>query len=74
MNITVSSKGQVVIPQEIRERLKIMEGQQVRIEEVDGTIIIVPIPKDPIRALKGLSKESKESTQIIRALRKEWKE
>ena len=41
---------------------------------MDGAIIIVPIPKDPVRALKGLSKESKESTQIIRALRKEWKE
>lgn len=74
MNQTVSSKGQVVIPQEIRENLKIRKGQIVRIEEVDGAIIIVPIPKDPVRALKGLSKESKESTQIIRALRKEWKE
>lgn len=74
MNITVSSKGQVVIPQEIREKMKIKEGQRVKIEEVGGTIIIVPVPKDPIKALKGITKETKESTKIVRALRKEWKE
>lgn len=74
MNITVSSKGQVVIPQEIRERLKIKEGQVVKIEEVGGTIIIVPLPKDPIRALKNFSKETSESTKIVRSLRKQWKE
>ena len=73
MNITVSSKGQVVIPQEIRERLKIREGQSVRIEEVGGTIVIVPVPKDPIRALRGITKETKDSTEIVRTLRKEWK-
>lgn len=74
MNITVSSKGQVVIPQEIREKMKIREGQRVKIEEVDGTIIIVPVPKDPVRALKGITKETKGSTEIVRTIRKGWKE
>ena len=74
MNITVSSKGQVVIPQEIREKLNIGEGQRVKIEEVGGTIVIVPIPKDPVRALRGSVSGIEESTRLVRALRKEWKE
>ena len=72
MNITVSSKGQVVIPQEIRERLKVKEGQNVKIEEVDGAIIILTVPKDPIKALRGSAKFSGESTKVVRSLRKEW--
>lgn len=75
MNITVSSKGQVVIPQGIREKLRIKKGQRVKIEEVGGTIVIVPIPKDPVKALKGAAKGiTGKSTETIRALRKEWKE
>lgn len=74
MNILVSSKGQIVIPQPIRKKLKIEEGQRVKVEEVGGTIVIMPVPKDPIRALKGITKENKESTKIVRSLRKEWNE
>ena len=74
MNITVSSKGQIVIPQDIRERLKIKKGQRVKIEEVDGTIVVFPVPKDPIKALRGSAKISGESTKIVRSLRKEWNE
>lgn len=74
MNSVVSSKGQIVIPQEIRERLKIRKGQRVRIEEVDGTIVVFPLPKDPIKALKGSAKIGGESTRIVRSLRKEWDE
>ena len=75
MEVTVSSKGQVVIPQEIRERLKIKEGQHIKIEEVGGTIVIVPVPKDPVKALKGVASGlGEKSTEIVRSLRKEWKE
>ncbi|MBS3050539.1 MAG: AbrB/MazE/SpoVT family DNA-binding domain-containing protein [Candidatus Aenigmarchaeota archaeon] len=74
MNTIVSSKGQIVIPQDIRERLKIRKGQRVKIEEVDGAIVVFPLPKDSIRALKGSAKIGGESTKIVRSLRKEWDE
>ncbi len=70
--LTVSSKGQIVIPKEIREKLHLKRGQKVRIEEVEGTIIIVPVPKNPIKAMKGMSTGFPESVKSIRELRKEW--
>lgn len=40
--ITVSSKGQIVIPAELRRKLKIKQGARVRITESKGRIQIVP--------------------------------
>lgn len=73
--VTMSSKGQVVIPKEFRDDLGIKEGQIVFIEEVDGAIIIVPVPKDSVKALKGLAKGvfKKTSVDLVRELREEWK-
>ncbi len=72
--VTVSSKGQIVVPKEFRDDLGIKEGQKVVVEEVDGAIIIVPVPKDPVKALKGLAKGvfRKSSTELVRELREEW--
>ena len=72
--VTVSSKGQIVVPKVFRDGLGIKEGQKVVVEEVDGAIIIIPVPKDPIKALKGLAKGvfRKSSTELIRELRDEW--
>ena len=41
--VTVSSKYQVVIPREIRERLGIRPGQQVQVLELEGRIELVPV-------------------------------
>ena len=72
--VIVSSKGQIVVPKEFRDDLGIKEGQKVVVEEVDGAIIIIPVPKDPVKALKGLAKGvfRKSSTQLVRELRDEW--
>ncbi len=74
MEATVSSKGQIVIPKDFREDLGIKEGQKVVIEEVAGAIVIIPVPKDPVKALRGLAKgiTKKSSTQLVRELRGEW--
>jgi len=70
--LKMSSKGQIVIPKEIREKLHIKTGQKFRVVELEGTIMIIPIPKDPIRAMRGMSKGAPESVKSIRELRKEW--
>jgi len=72
--VTMSSKGQIVVPKEFRDDLGIKEGQRLVVEEVDGALIVVPVPKDPIKALKGLAKGvfRKSSTQLVRELREEW--
>ena len=44
MTTTLSSKGQVVIPLEIRKRLGLPEGAVISCEIVDGKIILDPNP------------------------------
>jgi len=45
MKTTLSSKGQVVIPLEIRKRLGLPEGAVISCEIVDGTIVLDPNQK-----------------------------
>lgn len=49
----ISSKGQLVVPKEVREKLKIKPGTffQVRLE--DNNIILTPMEKRPIDRLYG---------------------
>ena len=58
--VKVSPKFQVVIPKELRERLKLRPGQDLVIFEIDGQIRL-DVPRKP-KNLRGL----------IRGL--EWKE
>jgi AbrB family looped-hinge helix DNA binding protein len=41
--VTMSSKGRIVIPREMRTRLNIKPGQKVSITSKDGLVHIVPI-------------------------------
>lgn len=44
----VSSKGQVVIPKAIRDRLGLAEGSEVEFAESDGKVTLAPVRKvDP---------------------------
>ncbi len=55
--ITVSSKGQVVLPADIRRRLGLMAGTQMEIiEEPDGVRLVVsrPIQVSSIAACAGM--------------------
>ena len=50
--VTVSPKYQVVIPSEVRERLKLKPGQKVAVIEKDGVVHLVPVR--PLKQLKGM--------------------
>ena len=56
MAVTVSSKGQLVIPAAIRRRYHITPGSQVRIFDNGQEIVLIPIPKDAFRASRGMLK------------------
>ena len=64
---TMSVKGQIVIPLEVRKRLGLKAGQRFEVEALsDGAILIIPIPKDAIDAM-----ELPEATKLERALAEE---
>lgn len=55
--VTVSPKFQVVIPQEIREAMKIKPGQKVQVILYEGRIELIPIDSMASKRgfLKGIS-------------------
>ena len=55
MIVRVSSKGQIVLPAELRRRYHIEAGSELGIVDYAGTIYLVPVPEgDPLDALTGL--------------------
>ena len=55
METTATSKGQIVIPVEIRKKLGITEGTRIRVELDAATnqIILKPITRESIARLRG---------------------
>jgi AbrB family looped-hinge helix DNA binding protein len=52
--VTVSSKYQIVIPQDIRESMKIKPGQKLTFLRVGKEVFLVPVR--PIAELRGFAK------------------
>ncbi len=71
--VTVSSKGQLVIPKEIRESLGIKPKQKVLLKLVNDPVEIEPLPKDPIEYFCGIFKEGPSLTEALLKEREEDK-
>jgi len=54
METTISSKYQVVIPREVRERLHLQPHQKLTILEKDGMLILIPQVK--LDSLRGIAR------------------
>jgi AbrB family looped-hinge helix DNA binding protein len=52
--VTVSPKFQIVIPKQLRERLKLKPGQKLLIYDVEGTLRLVTAR--PLREMRGLAR------------------
>jgi AbrB family looped-hinge helix DNA binding protein len=52
--VTISPKFQVVIPKDIRERLKLRAGQKIQAIVDDDRIVLVPLR--PMRKMRGFLK------------------
>lgn len=44
--VTVSSKGQVVIPQVVRKKLNLRQGTRVQLEVREGVVELRPLPRE----------------------------
>ena len=54
MTVTVSSKYQVVIPQEIRQAMGLRPGQKVEMVAYGDHLAVVPVPRP--KAMRGFLK------------------
>ena len=57
MRTTVSAGWQTVIPQKIREALRIQPNSQLEWEVKEGYVVVHPIPPDSIRAALGFFRD-----------------
>lgn len=64
---TLSEKGWVVIPQELRRRYHLKKGDRVHVIDYGGVISIVPASGDPIASSSGMLKGR---TSLVKELAK----
>jgi len=56
MAATISSKNQIVIPREAREKLGLKAGDKLEVVVKDDMMIVFPTPKSWEKALRGIAK------------------
>jgi len=64
---SISSKGWVVIPAEMRKKYGLEPGSEVRIVDYGGVLALIPAMEDPIRQASGMLQTDKRLTQILLA-------
>jgi len=52
--VTVSSKYQIVVPRDVREKMNLKPGQKLIVTEKGGVVHL--IPKKPMKELRGFVK------------------
>lgn len=62
---TVSAKGWVVIPKDLRERFGLHKGTRVQIVADGDSLSIIPVPEDPVEALRGVLAGGTSLTQDL---------
>jgi AbrB family looped-hinge helix DNA binding protein len=63
--LTISNKGWVVIPAELRKKYNLTPGSEVVIVDYGGVLSIVPAPMDPIKEGADMLKGKDSLTQAI---------
>jgi AbrB family looped-hinge helix DNA binding protein len=66
---TLSQKGWVVIPQELRKRYRLKKGDKVHLIDYGGVISIVPVSQNPIKDSEGMLKGKIPLTQELLKIR-----
>jgi len=70
MKTTVSTRGQTVVPREIREKMGIVPQSRLEWQIKNGLIVVTPIPPDPVRAAVGRLKGRGLTTEDLVAERR----
>ena len=55
--VTLSSKNQIVVPREAREKLKIGPGRELLVLCKEDRVVLIPRPKNIVKHMAGLHKD-----------------
>lgn len=69
---TVTTKGQIVIPANVRKKLNICKGEKLSVIEREGKIILEPIWEDPVKAGRGMFSTRGEVLRLLVEDRKQY--
>jgi AbrB family looped-hinge helix DNA binding protein len=67
--VTVSSKGWIVIPADLRRKYDLNPGDQVQVVDFDGVLGIVPALSDPVVESAGMLAGESSLSDALRAER-----
>ncbi len=71
MRTTVTKRAQTVVPAALRERYGIKGGDFLEWIDDGRVIKVIPIPADPIKALRGSAKGEKLVRRLLESRRKD---
>lgn len=75
VTVTVSEKGAIVLPKEIREKYGIKKGDKVRILDLGGELTLLPVPPgDPIERGLGMFTGGRSMKELLEEKRRELEE
>jgi AbrB family looped-hinge helix DNA binding protein len=67
--VITSSRGQIVIPREIRKKLHIVPGKKLLVKIEADQAVLVPLPDDPVEEFCGIFKDGPSLTKALLAER-----
>jgi AbrB family looped-hinge helix DNA binding protein len=71
MTVSVTEKGQVLIPATLRKKFHIKKGSKIQVEEWgNGCILMKPLPDDIVEATRGILKGKISLTRSLLEERK----
>ena len=65
INVTVSAKGWVVIPAELRKKYGIKPGSKLQFVDYGGVMSLIPGFEDPVRNGAGMLQEGPSLTDAV---------
>ena len=73
MTVTISERGQMVLPASIRKTYGIRARSKVEVLDLGGEIVIVPLPKGGFKGSRGILKGTGLTRELLRMRREERK-
>ena len=67
MQTTLTRRGQTVVPAPIRRRHDIREGDRLVWLDDGENIKVIPVPSDPIRALRGIGRGERLLEKLLKS-------
>ncbi|MDL1971084.1 MAG: AbrB/MazE/SpoVT family DNA-binding domain-containing protein [Candidatus Desulfofervidaceae bacterium] len=71
MKTVVTKRGQTVIPAVFRKKYRIKKGTVLLWIDTGESIKVVPLPEDPLKALKGIAKGESLTEKLLQGRKKD---